>query len=528
MASSEHQPLLPSHQSSQGNANTPRQRRRARRYSDDDDGPNYPFLALFGLLILTTLAVYLHFWNYGNPFLKPSLASTIKVKRIVHHLENLDTIARSNPRFGKSRSVLLGYNASAEYFYDTLVNETDYIVTKQPFEIELYGYAEPPVLSISNVSLTPEVDFGILPKSGAADLIDVPIDAVHGGCSAADFDELTPGHVALLVKEGPCSYRLKLKLAVQAKAAAILMYSKYSNPGPAYGRCEDCDLVPAIGITHQLALDIFERIAIHPDHKLTLSGRLRPATQVVTTLNIVAETRGGRDDRVIVSGSHLDSVPEGPGINDDGSGASATLEIALSFYRSGLAKKTVNKVRFAFWSAEELGLLGSYYYVNHLNATNPKELKKIALSLDNDMLASPNYIRAIYDGKNAEKEKMRGPSGVIQKVFQKWFDQNGLHHQPTEFDGRSDYAGFLLYDIPSGGLFTGAEKIKTMEEARLYGGMVGVPYDPCYHQLCDDLVNIQGPGTVILEEMAVALAHAIDRFAFEPDLKGLLAGRVPI
>lgn len=42
--------------------------------------------------------------------------------------------------------------------------------------------------------------------------------------------------------------------------------------------------------------------------------------------------------------------------------------------------------------------------------------------------------------------------------------------------GRSDYGPFLEVNIPAGGLFTGAEVVKTAQEAVLFGGQAGMPY----------------------------------------------------
>jgi hypothetical protein len=138
---------------------------------------------------------------------------------------------------------------------------------------------------------------------------------------------------------------------------------------------------------------------------------------------------------------------------------------------------------------------------------------KIALMLDFDMLASPNYVRFVYDGDNSTgQNNVPGPagSGAIEKTFNDYFAGRGLATDPTAFDGRSDYNAFISVGIPAGGIFTGAEGIKTPEQAATYGGTAGQPYDPCYHQACDryDNVNLTG-----FDQMIDATAYATEVFA---------------
>ena len=115
-----------------------------------------------------------------------------------------------------------------------------------------------------------------------------------------------------------------------------------------------------------------------------------------------------------------------------------------------------------------------------------KELKNIAVNLNFDMVASPNFVRFVYDGDGNETGT-KGPngSGIVEKVFNDYFASQGLETDATAFDGRSDYGAFIDRGIPAGGLFTGAEGIKTPEQALVYGGIAGQPFDPCYHAACD-------------------------------------------
>jgi Zn-dependent M28 family amino/carboxypeptidase len=161
------------------------------------------------------------------------------------------------------------------------------------------------------------------------------------------------------------------------------------------------------------------------------------------------------------------------------------------------------KVRFAFWGAEEAGLLGSEHYVDNLSDA---DLGKIFAVLNFDMVGSPNYVRFVYDGDGSDTEPAGPPgSAQIEEVFNKYFANQGLATDPTAFDGRSDYGPFIAVGIPAGGLFSGAEGIKTPEQAEVYGGTAGVAYDPCYHQACDDINNLS---TRALAELGDGVAHA--------------------
>jgi carboxypeptidase Q len=223
-----------------------------------------------------------------------------------------------------------------------------------------------------------------------------------------------------------------------------------------------------------------------------------------TTYNVVAQTKGGDPNSVVALGAHSDSVNAGPGINDDGSGSIGILSVAKALTKFSLT----NAVRFHWWTAEEYGLLGSEFYVASLNKT---ETDKIALYLNFDMIASPNYIYAIYDG-DGSAFNLSGPAGSaqIEGLFEDYFTSQGLPSVPTEFNGRSDYGPFLDVGIPSGGLFTGAEANKTVAQAALFGGTAGVALDECYHAACDDIDNLALDAFLVNTK---AIAHSIATYA---------------
>ena len=235
--------------------------------------------------------------------------------------------------------------------------------------------------------------------------------------------------------------------------------------------------------------------------------------------NVIGEAQGGSADSVVIVGAHLDSVAAGPGINDNGSGTAAILEIAIQLARLGIT--TPNRLRFAFWGAEEWGLLGSTHYVEQLTS---EELGRIVLNLNYDMLGSPNPVSFVYDGDGSATGPAGPPgSGEIEAVFADYFQANNLPTRPTAFDGRSDYGPFIAQGIPAGGLFSGAEGLKTAEEAQDFGGTAGEPYDKCYHQACDDLANVN---EAALHALSDAAAHAVLHFATELPVPVVTAFRV--
>ncbi|MFB6843815.1 M28 family metallopeptidase [Streptomyces sp. NPDC056373] len=210
-----------------------------------------------------------------------------------------------------------------------------------------------------------------------------------------------------------------------------------------------------------------------------------------TGYNLIADWPGGDANQVVMAGSHLDSVTSGPGINDNGSGSAAVLETALAVSRAQY--KPAKHLRFAWWGAEELGLVGSRYYVNRL-ATGDRS--KIGAYLNFDMIGSPNPGYFVYDDDPA-----------IEKTFKDYFGGIGVPTEiETEGDGRSDHAPFKSAGVPVGGLFTGASRTMTAAQAAKWGGTAGRAFDRCYHSSCDTTANINDTA---LNRNSDALAYAV-------------------
>ena len=217
--------------------------------------------------------------------------------------------------------------------------------------------------------------------------------------------------------------------------------------------------------------------------QFTSSGR--------TGYNLIADWPGGDTNQVVMAGSHLDSVTRGAGINDNGSGSAAILETALTVSRAGY--HPTKHLRFAWWGAEELGLVGSKYYVNNLSSTNRA---KISGYLNFDMIGSPNPGYFVYDDDPA-----------IEKTFKDYYAGLGIPTEiETEGDGRSDHAPFKNAGVPVGGLFSGADYTKTSAQAAKWGGTAGQAFDRCYHSSCDTTSNINDTA---LDRNSDAIAYAV-------------------
>ena len=215
-----------------------------------------------------------------------------------------------------------------------------------------------------------------------------------------------------------------------------------------------------------------------------------------------------------------------------GSGSAANLALATTLSRL-LQTPTYTaypyRVRFCWWGAEEVGLIGSDFHVSQakLSSVVGERISDYLVNINLDMLGSPNFIFGIYNGASAPggtpTVALPG-SNKMTTVFRQWFDDNGLPWDYTSFDGRSDYGPFLAAGVAAGGLFSGADGTKTVEQRDRYnallgsdlGGQSGVRLDICYHRACDGVANVN---QFALEKMVQASAHAIESLGQQSDLK---------
>jgi Zn-dependent M28 family amino/carboxypeptidase len=423
------------------------------------------------------------------------LLECVTLAGVREHQAAFQDIANANG--GNRFSGLPGHDASVDYVVDRL-EAAGYDPEVQPFEYLAFTPLGPSALqqiAPNAVTYTEGVDFGVIDQSDPGDVtatvtaVDLQLglgNTSTSGCEADDYAGFPPGNIALL-QRGTCTFELKAENAAAAGAVGIVIFNQGETADPGRQGIPAVTLtannesgIPMLGTTYALG----EQLAGLVPGGLTMRVFANTLREIKTTFNVLAETSSGNDNNVVMVGGHLDSVSAGPGINDNGSGSAAILEVAEQMKNV----KPNNTVRFAWWGAEESGLVGSDFYVNSLSQA---DRDRIALYLNFDMVGSPNYVRFVYDGSGDVGPAGPAGSTAIEDLFNGFYASRGLAFEPTPFDGRSDYGPFIAegVDIPAGGLFTGAEGMKTLAQRDIYGGIAGQQYDPCYHEACDTFSN---------------------------------------
>ncbi|HMJ35583.1 MAG TPA: M28 family peptidase [Baekduia sp.] len=392
-----------------------------------------------------------------------------------------------------------GFDQSRDYVVGQLRN-AGYAVNVQPFTFPYFQELAPSTFErTAPTARTYEhaTDFNTMDFSGSGDVTGdiVPIDLVlppgptpssnTSGCEAADFAGFPAGAVAL-VQRGTCTFGAKAQNAKTAGASAVVIFNE-GQPGRTEalsGTLGDPIDIPVVGTSFDVGNELAD---LAQAGTTTVHVTTSTLSENRATYNVIADAPSGRADHTVAVGSHLDSVVAGPGINDDGSGTSQDLEMALQYAKA--VKNPTNHLRFLFFGAEEEGLLGSAAYVASLSQDQTDEIMAM---LDFDMMASPNFARFVYDGDGSDFPGNEGPTGsdIIESLFTGYWAGRGLASGTIPFDGRSDSVAFTDAGIPSGGIFAGAEGIKSEEQVAKYGGTAGVAYDKCYHQACDTLANL--------------------------------------
>lgn len=445
-----------------------------------------------------------------------TLPRCMQASNTLHHLQMLDSIAQANN--GTRAAGLPGYQASLDYIQNTLEN-AGYRTQLQAFPFTAFYPQGPGALAItlpSPKSYVWETDFTYLSQTEPGNLtagihaVDLQLgdgNSSTSGCETDDFTGFPAGAVAL-VQRGACAFAQKVENAAASGASAVIIFNQ--------GNSEDRKglLNATLGDAYAGGIPaVFATYAVGEELNQAAGTQVALAVDVVReqteTFNLIAESKRGNPENVVMLGAHLDSVFEGAGVNDNGSGSAALLELALQMRKA----RPVNKLRFAWWGAEESGLVGSTHYVTNLPA---EEKAKIKVYLNFDMIASPNFAYFIYDGDGSEFG-LEGPPGskAVEALFEKYYRLRGLPSQGDEISFRSDYAQFFLDGIAFGGLFTGAEDIKSEEQASRYGGTAGEAFDPCYHQACDNINNLDRRA---LEVNGDAIAFVTSWFALSTKL----------
>ncbi|MGH2745433.1 MAG: M20/M25/M40 family metallo-hydrolase [Thermoleophilaceae bacterium] len=411
-----------------------------------------------------------------------------------------------------------GYDASVEYVSNRL-KAAGYRVSLDEFDFPVWAQNGPSTLAeISPTARTfaEGTDYIVSQFSAAGDLTanvvptnDIVFPAPGGpgtstsGCEPSDFPAATAGNIALM-QRGTCPFVQKYQNAKNAGAVAALIFNDgfEGRTAPLFITSPVNIGIPTIMTSSDVGRSLYTEAQSGP---VSLNVVVDATTTPNTEVNVIADSPRGQGGRTIVVGAHLDGVAAGPGINDNGSGSAGILEIAEQVAQ--LDERPRNRLRFAFWGAEEAGLVGSTAYVNEQAQTGG--IKDIEANLNFDMIGSPNFVRFVYDGDLSDSTPP--PSGAppgsaqIEQMFLRYFDRQGLATDPTAFDGRSDYGPFISNKVPAGGLFTGAEGLKTQRQADIYGGFVGMQYDPNYHEEGDTFFNLSHTA---LDQMSDAAAHA--------------------
>ena len=468
------------------------------------------------------------------------LLNCVTLEGVREHQAAFQAIADANG--GNRAAGTSGYDASVDYVIDRLedagwsvsTHEFDFTVA-QPIQqhtptvaTHATGGVTGSALGTVNAAVTP-VDINLVPPrantSGcqgayAEAAVGAPLTADPAGPD--DFAGFVAGRIAL-VQRGGCSFALKVANAQTAGAAAVILFNQGDTPARSVTLSNITAAPPAGSAFTTIAVPVVGTSFAAGESLAQAGTTATVAVLNVPQTNVIAELEGRNDDNVVLAGAHLDGAEVSSGTNDNGSGAASLLEVAENLGNH----KPENTLRFAWWGGEEAGLLGSQAYVDDLS---PAELDRIALNLNFDMVGSPNYIFMVYD---ADQSTFPAPPGVpipagsaaIEDVFESFYTLQGEPYDDTEFSGRSDYEAFILAGIPSSGLFTGAEEEKTAEQAAIWGGTVGAQFDPCYHDVCDNLPNYSPKA---LDVNADAIAFSVLTFAYSTEtVNGVPGKRVP-
>lgn len=411
-----------------------------------------------------------------------ALRNKVTADAMMRHLSKLQDIANAN---NGTRAVgTPGYDATVDYVVKTL-HDSGFDVQTPEFSARVF-HSDKPVLTVGGKPVESHpLDFsGPTPPDGASGPLVAAPPGSDPGCAAADYGSLPVQGAVVLVDRGTCPFSQKEDAAAKRGAVAMIVADNVDEEQMGGTLGPDTDVkIPVVSVTKSVGV----QLRAEPGPTVL---KLNANVQSFQARNVIAQTKTGSGHNVVMAGAHMDSVPAGPGINDNGSGVAAVLETAVQL---GNSPKTQNGVRFGFWGAEELGLIGSRNYVESLDLPG---LKDIALYLNFDMLASPNPGYFTYDGDQSLPAENRGqpvvPEGSagIERTLVAYLKSAGKTAQDTEFDGRSDYDGFTLAGVPAGGLFSGAEGKKSAEQAKLWGGNADQPFDPNYHQSTDTLEHI--------------------------------------
>ncbi|WP_445166771.1 M28 family peptidase [Mycolicibacterium sp. Dal123E01] len=412
------------------------------------------------------------------------LQSKVTLDATMGHLQKLQVIADANK--GTRVAGSPGYDASVEYVAKTL-RDKGFDVQTPEFTMGIFTVSKQSLSLNGQPVEAHAIGFsGASPAAGVTGrLVAVPGDG-RVGCTSRDFTGLDVAGAVVLVDRGDCLLADKASAATEHGAVALVVANNV----------DDKELTATMEESDQIQIPVLSVTKADGARLRSESGTATVVTDArveqVKSRNVIAQTKTGSTHDVVMVGAHLDSVKEGPGINDNGTGVATILETALQM---GPSPQVENAVRFGFWGGEEEGLFGSNDYVSSLDV---EALKDIALYLNFDMMASPNtcYFTSDADQSlppdpeaDADQLIPEGAPG-IERTLVDTLKTAGKTPQDLAFDGSSDYDGFARVGIPSGNLDTGADNIKTPEQVKLWGGTADQACDPNYHSANDTVSNV--------------------------------------
>src|SRR4051794_7326993 len=405
------------------------------------------------------------------------------------HLQALATVATRNR--GTRAAATPGGVATEQLIADRL-RAAGFTVRFEDVRFPFFDERRPAVVELpSGRRLAASRDVRTLAYSAGGDVRAavrvVGAGRTDAGCRDGDWRGFPRGRIAL-VRRGVCPFASKARAGQRAGAAAVLIDDRAATGarGPVSGTLGAPGIqVPVVAVDAASGAALAGvRGAVHV--------RVDAVSEQRTARNVIGELAGTAPDRVVMAGAHLDSVPAGPGINDDGSGVATLLALAN---RIGAGPRPRATLRLGFWTAEELGLYGSRAYVRGLSAN---ERRRVRSYVNLDMVASPNAVLETYG------------SGATEAALRRQLDAPRPRPDASSIGGASDHASFQRAGIEVGGVFTGASERVSRDDAERFGARAGRPADPCYHQACDTLRNIDRP---VMERVADAVAAALGSLA---------------
>lgn len=432
----------------------------------------------------------------AGPKLAQQLTRAVTVDGMNRHLIAFQRLSDRNG--GNRAPGTPGHRASTDYVTSKLT-DAGFTVTAQDFPVRYSApLAERLVVGGTAVTVHMALYTPDTPVGGVTGRLAVPPDDPAHGCDATNYAGADYAGTVVLVRRGGCPFAVKQQAAAAAGAIATIIYNTADTWLRANLVSEDNARIPTGGVSRSIG----EALLAKAGQQATVE--LRTLTEMRTSRTLIAQTTTGRADNVVMAGAHLDSVVEGAGVGTNGSGAAALLELAL---KMGPAPKVNNAVRFVFWGAWEFGIVSAPYYLDHLSF---EEQLDIALYLNMDGIAAPNAGYFVYDGD-------AGPYGStqIEDAFATYLEARGTRTERIPLPAmRSDHLPFLSEGIPSGGVFTGNQDVKTPAQAAKWGGTAGVPFDACYHEACDNLGNVD---RAVLDRNADALAWVTATYAISTE-----------